>query len=189
MKGTRATKPVTLQIWGQEVKLSVRPLLAFEEAGALAGGRSYAVSKGVSDPKAKDRLYEIGVMAYTIAVGCADADAADQPFFDGGAEQVLSELDTDTIAYLYEQQQLWQDFCCPRKTTVNADEYIQYVFACAGAAEGDDPLAMLRPVTRASFTRTLAIQHLTLLNLRSPSGSRESTDTKNASGDTAPPEV
>lgn len=176
-KGIRATKAIEFPYAGQVLELYVRPLLGGEEGDALAWGRAYAVEKGIKEPREGDALYEIGVMAATVAAGCVlGPDDPDGLFFDGGPEQVLKFLDRDRIAYLYEAQQYWQDECSPRVSRVDGQDYIAYVLACAGAAEGADPLAMLRPVTRASFVRTLASQHLASLELRSRSGSDESND-------------
>jgi hypothetical protein len=172
-KGTRATRPVVLAYGGADVPLAVRPLNAAEEADALAEGRAYAVGKGIAAPAPTDRLYEIGYMASTLVLGCVDADDPAAPFFASAAE-VLDNLDTDRIAYLYEQQQAWQDWCSPRPKDMDAGEFIALVLRLAeegAGADADDPLVMLRPSLRLSFARTLARQYQASLTRRSPSGS------------------
>ena len=178
-KGTRATRPVVLDYAGAPVALAVRPLTGAEEASALADGRAYAVGKGVADPKPTDRLYEIGYMAATLVLGCVDADAPGAPFFASLAE-VLDNLDTDRIAYLYEQQQAWQDWCAPRPKDMDAGEFIALVLRLAeegAGADADDPLVMLRPSLRLSFARTLARQYVSRLTPSGDSGSAAGLDT------------
>lgn len=188
-KGTRATRPVVLDYAGVEVALAVRPLTGAEEASALADGRAYAVGKGVADPKPTDRLYEIGYMAATLVLGCVDASDTAAPFFANAAE-VLDNLDTDRIAYLYEQQQAWQDWCSPRPKNMDAGEFIALVLRLAeeGASDdADDPLVMLRPSLRLSFARTLARQFQASLTRNSASGSASEPGTSTPPAPPLPP--
>lgn len=187
-KGTRATRPVVLSYGGADVPLAVRPLTGAEEAEALAEGRAYAVGKGIAAPGPTDRLYEIGYMAATLVLGCVDADDPGAPFFSSAAE-VLDNLDTDRIAYLYEQQQAWQDWCSPRPKDMDAGEFIALVLQLAeegAGADADDPLVTLRPSLRLSFARTLARQYQASLARRSPSGSAAEPGTSTPPAHTAP---
>lgn len=181
VKGTRALKSVAFTIWGTEATLAVRPMTGVEEGEAFSAGRAYAVCKGVAEPKDTDRVYEIGVMSNTIAIACVDPDAPDTRYFANAAE-VMENLDTDRIAYLFEAQQLWQDECSPRITKVNQQEWAAMVIAVAEAAVSDNPLARWRPVTQRDFTRILASRYMDLLLHRSNFGltSEPSTTTPQA---------
>lgn len=190
-RGTRATRPVVLSYGGVDVPLAVRPLTGAEEAEALAEGRAYAVGKGIAAPGPTDRLYEIGYMAATLVLGCVDADDPAAPFFASAAE-VLDNLDTDRIAYLYEQQQAWQDWCSPRPKNMDAGEFIALVLRLAeegAGAEADDPLVTLRPSLRRSFARTLARQYMSRLTPSGGSGSASEPGTSTLPDPAAPTAV
>ncbi len=158
IKGKRATKRVVLPYGDEEIPVLVRPMNGFEEAEAIAGGRAYAVEKGVTDPKPTDRLFEIGVMAHVLAISCLDPDDPDhkRPFF-ASAHEVLVNLDTDRIALLHEQQQLFQDECSPRKLSLDVGEQLAKILEIAESTPGvgADPFANMQPVLRWTFMRTL----------------------------------
>lgn len=152
IKGTRAVKPVTFSIWGSDAKLAVRPMTGLEEGEAYAAARAYAVSKGVADPKPTDRIYEIGVMANTIAIACVDVEAHETRYFSN-ANEVLDNLDTDRIAYLFEAQQLWQDECSPLVKSMTEAQWAAKIIEVTEAAEEVDFLSPMRPVMRLAFLR------------------------------------
>jgi hypothetical protein len=181
-KGTLATKAITLPLHGAEHPLAVRPLNGAEQGDTFAAARAYAVSKGVAEPKPGDRLYDLGLMAATIALGCVCSDDATKPFFDGGQDQILAHLDADRIALLYEQHQAWQDECSPRASKMSGAEFFVKVMEVANAKADEDPLARLRPSTRLDWERTLA--GLYMISLQDKSSSGESSESSTTS---APP--
>lgn len=187
-KGTLATKPVTLPMGDTEYPLAVRPLNGMESGDALERAAAYAKGKGVANPAVGDRLYDLGLMVHTIAIGCVCADDATLPFFDGGAEQILAHLDADRIAYLYEQHQAWQDECGVRANGITGGDFILKVMEVANARADEDPLAPLRPSTRRAFERTLANLYVTSLQGKSSSTPDSSSSTKSdaPSPDVAP---
>ena len=181
-KGTLATKAITLPFNGAEHPLAVRPLNGLEEGEALAGALAYAKSKGVTAPAVGDRLYDLGLMANTVAIGCVQADDATKPFFDEGVTQILAHLDADRIALLYGLHQAWQDECSPRSSSMTGGEWFAKVMEVANARADEDPLARLRPGMRRDWERTIAVQYLTSLQAKS-----SSTPDSAASTTSAPP--
>lgn len=177
-KGTRAVKTVSLPMPdGTLVPLGVRPLTGRELGAVLAAGRAYAIANGMPDPKDGDRLYELGQMAHTLALGCVDVGTAaepappDTPFFASDAE-VLDNLDPDRIVLLYEEQQAWQDECAPRPERMAQGDFLVNVLKLAGWESGQpDPLLRWRPTLRVIFTHTLASQYVALLTSKSDSTS------------------
>lgn len=152
VKGKRAERAATIRVGVADVPLRLRPLSAIEETDVIAAAIAHAKAKG-AEPTAGHPIYEAAIMANTLAVACIDPDSDDGAFFDGGAAQVLSELDTDTIAQLYEQQQIWQEECSP---SVRAKSFEELFGLAKKLSETDDPLAYVRlsPRTRWILQRT-----------------------------------
>jgi hypothetical protein len=160
---------------GTEAECDVRPLVGSDEAIVLTEARKFALDRGVADPKDGNPIYEFGTWVHTIRLGCVDPESppdAPLPFFDGGVSQILENLDPDRIAMLCEQQRCWQDACAPRPAGLGEDAFVAKVLQLATSAEGEDaPFAELRPALLRSFTRTLAGRFVTLVQLKSHSGS------------------
>lgn len=138
------------------VKVDVRVLSAAEESEALQFARDYAVKRG-GEPKAEDPLYDLGLMIGTLVLALIDwespADAV-VPFFESAAE--VEELDRDRIAYLYEQQQTWQDECAPQAAALTEEQFFHWVVTLAASETPQNPFAYTRPGLRWSLTRTMA---------------------------------
>ena len=140
----------------------IRPLTAMEEVDVAAAAIAFAKSKGA--PTAPDsKIYQEGEMAATIALAYLDPDSdpkARKPTFDLGAEQVLSDLDTDTVAMLSEQQGMWQQECSPGMKSMTPGEAFE--LAKGLVKDQDDPKAvatysLLSPIMRWNFTRFMAV--------------------------------
>lgn len=190
VKGTRARKAFPLPMPdGVEYELALVPLSGAQEMQAHADARKLAAERGSAEPKAGDPLFERALWATTLAVACVDTEspeAAPRPFFDGGAVQILDDLDRDRIAYLFEAQQAWQDECAPRPGSMTGDEFLSNVLACARSEDGAElPFERWRPVLRRSFVRSLALQAVISLLPRSPSGP-SSPDTTSSSASSSP---
>ncbi len=177
-KGTRAERPVEIELGGETLKFAVRPLIASEEGDVAAGARTYAESKGVKNPTPGDALYDLGLAMHTIALGCVDLESpADKraPYFDGGVAQILDSdvLGRDAIAYVYEIQQRWQDECAPRKLAMAPDEFAAAVVVIGGEDKARSQLffGQLRPGMQWHFTHFLASLWLNSPTPRSGSGS------------------
>jgi len=158
------------------VVVDVRVLSGAEQGDCMAFGRQYAEGKGVEAPKRGDELYDLGVMAKTIAIACLDHDSTEPaPFFDGGAEQVLT-LDNDRIAFLYEAICRWMDLCSPRLRNLSPEEYVAGVALLANEDEEGEGTALrffeqLGPGLQWTYARTLARAQWTSRTLKSGSSS------------------
>lgn len=192
-KGTRARKRIQLPMgaaqfdpeigtWGggEIVDLDVRPINAVERSLVLERSRAFAKSKGVEDPTDGDELYDQARLLHTLAIACVDKDSPEsdpKPFFDGGFEQLHTTelLTTDHIAYLFEQQQLWEDECSPRLKKQTPGQFMATILSIAG---GDMSFFVgARPGMLWSFTRTLAALHANSLTPTSPSSSDSAPST------------
>jgi hypothetical protein len=159
--GKRAESPITfpLAINGesQEVTVLASPLTGAEESRVLVFALEYAKAKG-AEPKEGEPLFDLAVMVKTIELGILDPDSpptARTPFADGGPDQVLELLGRETIAFLYEAQQQWQDMCSPSVRRVKAEELIEHIIALA-EADDDLPFVRLSPGLRWICTRSMA---------------------------------
>lgn len=159
--GTRAERRVSLP--GHEgVDVALRPLTGSEESAAFREAFEYARQEGNPKPAPGDPLYELGYMVHVLAVGVLDVDSPAEdrhPFFDGGAEQILSELPRETIHFLYQRHALWQDECSPSSKKMGSAELAAMVAEVA-ASEDDAPFSAMSPATQWLFTRTLARLHI-----------------------------
>lgn len=185
-RGPRARKRVKLplpgatvnaetgELEGDVVELDVCGLNPIERSDVAARAREFAKARGVDDPRDEDELYEWGKVLHTLVLACVDKDSpedAPAPFFDGGFEQLhkTTLIGPEHVAFLYEQQQLWQDECAPGQKTMSPEEFLAAVVKTAG---GDMSFFVnARPGLRWSFTRTLAALHLSSLTDKSPSSS------------------
>ena len=165
-KGTRARKTVTIEgiedEQGKPVPIDVRPLNGVEQGEVLSKARAFAVEKGVKEPKDGEPIYELGKQVHTLLLGCIDTDSpqdAPRPFF-GSAADVL-ELTRDVRCFLFEHQEMWEDWCAPRPSRLTDGELQKLAAEMCAADEGDDlPFLRLRPVLRWTLVRTLALLHL-----------------------------
>jgi len=156
-KGTRSVLPIEVPFGDTVIACGVRPMIAAEEASALAGATVFAVGKGISDPKPEHALYELALRAHVIAIACVDLESAGQsePYF-ASADEVMAHLDRDRIALIHEKQQSWQDHCSVRQSAMGKDEFWNTILGCAqGVEESDRFLSESRPVLRASFTASI----------------------------------
>ena len=178
-RGVRARKAVTFPLLGGgDATCAVVPLLAEQEVAVLAQARAFAISKGLTDPKDGQPLYELSKWVHTLVHACVDVDSPlddPAPFFDGGAAQILHPkegLDRDRIALLYQEWMAWQDECSPPPGTMTGEEYMRHLLSHSEVADGAElPFVRWRPIIQQAFVRTMASQLSVLLGLRSLSGS------------------
>lgn len=150
-RGTRAERRIVFSFYGHETPILLRPLSALEESDAAAYAVKTATGKGTT-AAAGDSVYDAAYAAQTLSLACLDADsptAARTPFFDGGPDQVLRELDADTIGALFADHQIWQERCSPALRVQTAGD----LFALAKkVAEDDDPLVFARMSQRTQWS-------------------------------------
>jgi hypothetical protein len=190
-KGKRARKGISFPLLApqaaegegareRELQVDVIVLSGLEDAEVMAKARAFAKERGVDDPKDGNPIYDLALWAFTLAVACVDPESPEtepRPFFDGGADQIMGSnlLGRDTIAYLYEHQQQWQDEVSPRARTIGAEALLAHVVAVA-ASEDPTPFFRLAPALRWTLHRSMAALLVTLQTPRSPSGSGSEDD-------------
>lgn len=157
-KGTKAEESATFRYYDKDVAILIRPLSQLEEIDVIAAALKTCKEKG-AEGKPGNAIYEAVRMAATLAVACLDPDSppgARQSVFDLGAEQVLAELDTDTIAQLAERQDRWQEQCSPSFRHKTVKELFE--MARKLGEDEHDPLAFARlsPNTQLVLARFMA---------------------------------
>jgi hypothetical protein len=184
-QGTRAERAASFKHGTTVVNVLLRPLTAAEEIEVISKATALAESKGIKNPRPDNPIYESAIWAHSLALACLDPDSptdARAPTFDGGAEQALAALDSDTLAVLYEQLRVWQEECSPSLRTVGTDALWN---ALKEVATSDDPFvyARLSPHMRWTLQRFTAA-----LLLKSP-GARpfSSSDSGDSSSSTTTP--
>lgn len=165
------------------VKVGVRVLLGDETAQVYEKARNLASSKGVKEWSAEDPLCTLYEMACGLALAVCDVDqdtgvpvgvagGQPEPFFDGGAEQVLSDIHigTDNIAYLHEQWVAWQDHCSFRNRKYTLEEAVGLVILDMKASDvTDSPLLSMGHASLVSCLRIMGLQLFASQMDKSPS--------------------
>ncbi|RYE77944.1 MAG: hypothetical protein EOO74_06085, partial [Myxococcales bacterium] len=159
------------------IPLDLRILAPGETADVLKRARADAVDAGVPDPKDGNPIYDLAEMEHTLLLACTDVDSpldAPRPFFDS-IEQIRSEprLDRERIAYLHAMQQRWQAECSPHLRNASAEE-TQGALLALGVLPEDESMRFfdsLGPGLQWTYTRILALRHVTSLTPRSPTSS------------------
>ena len=189
-KGTRAVRRVVVPGLTKEnedgtqspVELGIRPLTGAEYADAVSQAKAYAKAHGAESAAPGDALYDMAMMAHTLVVGALDVDSPEadpKPFFDSGAEPLLAHLGIETIAYLYEQHELWQSECSPYAHKLTPDELVEQVREVTGP-QGERSFMRMSPAMRWIFTHSLAVQFLSSLERKSSGGSNSEATTPTA---------
>lgn len=185
-KGTRARKRVklplagarcnaeTFEFEGDVVEVDLRALTPAEQSEVFSKARAFAIaSSKVENPEDGDPLYDQAIILHTLVIACVDKDSpedAPRPFFDGGFDQLHSteQLSGDHIAYLYEQQKLWEDEVSPRLMHLTEAQFMAGVLL---TASGDQRFfSNARRGTQWSLLRGAAARLVTLLAEKSLSG-------------------
>lgn len=176
----------------EPVWVGFRLLTGLEAGAILEGAREYAKGRGIEDPKPGNELYELGKAIHTLAVACVDADAPDEPFFDGGVQQIQAspELGRDGILALAEQHEAYQDACNAELLKLSPEEVWAAVKELAGP-NGLPFCERLRPGLRATLLRSMAVLLLDFWTAKfTPGGAAEASTsepkTTQPSADDAP---
>jgi hypothetical protein len=164
--------------------VGLRALGPIEHEEIMQRAYSDARAAGLEKPTEDDEAYRYYKALHLVHVTCVDPDAPEEPFFDGGLQQLRdsAELGRDGIAWLAEQWEQWQDEVGPYQTSLSQAELEQAVRTLAGEG-GDVFFCGLRPGMRWSLARFMAILLLPLLESKSSSGGGS---TSNSSSTTAP---
>jgi hypothetical protein len=160
-----------------------------EDDEVLAQARAHAITRGLSDPKPGDPIFDLSVMVHTLRIGCVDPDSpvdSPVPFF-ASAEQIRKNLSRDQIVHLHAQHEHWQDECSPRaKKFESENHFLGWVIQTAESESPSDFFDLLGPALLWRSVRTLAKQHLSLLTDRSPAGFTSAESTPSSTPKTSP---
>lgn len=149
----------------REIEVGLRVLTGAETADVFSRARAYCLRNGLTEPKESEPLYNLAVSVYKLALSCVDPDSDPKVptlfFADDGrnVEQAAETIFTsphvgrDGIAYLDEQQELWQDQCNPQALKVSSDQLFVMVEEVARDA---DFLRSLRPGLRVILAHFMA---------------------------------
>lgn len=172
------------------VTVGLRVLLGAEAAEVLSHAAAFARSKGVTEPRDGDPLYELGKMVHTLLLAAVDPDSdprAVTPFFASAEEILTSEhLGRDGIIYLFEQQEIWQEHCSPQLARFAPDELMGLIAKLSEDRDGSF-FAKLRPAMRLILSRTSASLWLSSLMDKSLSGLISEADTSSAATEPSKP--
>lgn len=155
-RGTRAEKPTTVPVGETRVPALLRPLSAYEETEVIAEATKFAKEKGV-EAKDGNAVYDSALYAHTLLRATLDADSpagARERFYpDAGA--ILQEYDSDTLAMLHEEQQLWQEECSP---SIRSKSFGDMLALTRDLASSDGAFFFIRlsPRTRLNWALTSA---------------------------------
>lgn len=212
-KGTRAVKTVPLRLataplldagadWetaddGGTVMVGIRILTGTETAEAFEKAQDSARKAGVPQWLATHPLCQLHEMAQLVAAACVDDAARGEPFFVGGAAEVLGDIaiGTDNIGYLAQQIELWQNEVSPRGSEVSEERLISAIVQEAERPEHAPEafFSRLRPKEQLSCIRSMARMLSDLLANRSlifsESSSSSSTTTESSSPEAPTPEA
>jgi len=167
-KGTRAERRTTLRVRDTEVAVLLRPLSALEETEVTASAIRFAKQRG-GETAPGASLYDTGHMVHALSLGVIDPDSppeARTPFFDGGVDQILSSLDTDSIAVLYQQYRLWQEQTSPSYEAASAVRL--YELSKEFGRDDDDPKVLSRYLALSLTTRLSLLRFMAVLLHKSP---------------------
>jgi hypothetical protein len=154
--GQQKTEQVEIKLHGKECKPLVRALSLAEEMDVDAYAIGVAKAKGAK-PEKGETIFDAATMAKALEIAYLDEDSpadARERFFDNGPEAVTT-LDKDTIALLYERQELIQEECSPGFRIHSAVELFDMLRGAASKEGQADPLYFLRfaPSTRLTLWR------------------------------------
>jgi hypothetical protein len=200
IKGTRSVKNVPFRVsnaptftgddWEKDentILVGIRALTPGESSEVLAKAQESAAKAGAKEWLATHPLCELHLMVHLVAVACVDSEAPSEPFFVGGAKEILDspEVAGDNLAYLAQQAKLWNDQLGPRDPELTTEQLISVVVREAERPENAPEafFSLLRPSSQLSCFRSLAKLLSDLLITRSLSGLPESTS---SSANTAP---
>lgn len=162
----------------QQLPIAIGILPFGEEGRALAAAREYAKKQGVEDPKSGNPLYERAIALHTVFLSCFDPDVLPNRVRTFETIQEIEDtLDHDRVAMLFQWQRTWQKEIAPSPKGMTPQEYLKMVVQTAEAEEDEEiPLSFLPPKQQTALWRFTCALCMSLLQLRSPSGSRLPAD-------------
>jgi hypothetical protein len=170
-KGTRAVKAVPFRLANAPEPpaeegaqdphvhmVGVRVMTGDEIADAYQKAQADAAKRGVKEWLDTHPLCRLHLMAHVLAIACVDNEARAEPFFVS-ADEVMSspEIGGDNIAYLFEQQQAWQQENTISSKGKSAEDVIALLAVEAARTENDpSPFEGMPRASLVSCLRTTA---------------------------------
>jgi hypothetical protein len=164
------------------VPVIVRALSAMEEGASKSGAITRATKLGSKSPAPGDPLYDAAWWANVVAVAYLDVESppeARATFFKD-SDEVLRGLPTDALAYLFQEQQVWQEVVSPTYKTQTGAQLVEAIRKVAGE-DGEGFFARCSPATQIALARFMAALLETVRNTSSPSGSPSTASTGTSS--------
>lgn len=187
LAGQKAAKVVefTLPSAAAPISVGLVPLSMGEEVDVARKAKEFAADPTLSEG---DAVYDYGVAVHTLLVAARDPSKPADRFFDS-VEQVLS-LPRELAIYLHEHQQQHQDQLSPWRSRLTMEQMFAGMYALAdGGSEGDLFFIQLRPGTRLTFARFMAVQCKISLDASFSPGSLSGSTTTNSPTNTESPEA
>lgn len=166
----------------EDWRVVVRATSAIEDAAAIAFAIGEAKKAGAK-PEAGDPVYDPALWAFVVATAYLDVDSPEDKrgtAFPGGAPKVLDKLSTESIAYLFQEQQRWQEEVSPSYKARSSDELVEICKRIA-LEGGDFFFGRLSPSTQVASARFMAGLLATSLVTTWPSGSPTAASTASSS--------
>lgn len=180
LRGKRAEQRVTVPGYfvedGKPFEVILVPITGLEYESACVDARARAISKGVPDPKIGDPIYDLAHQAFVLALGCMDVDSPEDartPAFKDGIE-ILTNMNPETIVYMHERHEVWQDEVSPYVHRVGADEFMTRLREVAGP-DGPATFMGFSLSMRLNFALSTARMLSALLEAKSTHGSTSET--------------
>lgn len=139
------------------ILVDLRVLTGAEESLVLQKAREHALEHGVSDPKDGEPLYEVGKMVWSLSLGILDHDSPENDpklFFDGGAKQILDEVDGDLIAFLFTRWEIWQGECSHQLGSLSGPQFWEQIVKVT-VSNDDLPFSQMRRTAQWVLLRTM----------------------------------
>lgn len=188
--GARAIKreTITLQNCAEDdggpkrIEIGFRALLGTEQSEVYRLANEYAKKHGSVSCNDDDPIWSLANAVYTLAISAVDPDSDPKqpsPFFGASPSASVEERATDilsneligrdTILYLAELQELWQDEVNPQIRSVSPED--MWAMVAEVTKEGSArPFLRWRPGLRLIFMHFLASQLANSLNGNSSPG-------------------
>jgi len=175
-KSAAREKPLTIALPDREDKVLVRPTGALEDIESRKFAMAQVKAAGAPDARDGDAIYDASFWAHVVATAFLDVDSSASgrvKYFTDAAE-VLRELPTESIAYLFQSQQQWQEEASPNYKALSPGQLVGMIEKLA-KADGDVFFSRCSPSTQSSLARFMAVLLESLPDTSWRNGSR-STD-------------
>lgn len=155
----------------------VRAVSAFEELEAARTAHEEARKRGMGTPEAGDERFDVPRWAAIVAKAFLDADSpieGREPYFETVAE--VLDLPLDSISYLFQVQQAWQEEVSPSYKARSIPELIEAVKKVA-ETDGEVFFSRCSPLMQLHLSRFMASRLVSSPSMTSPSTSPSSGST------------